>query len=209
MTLEQPQILQQTHFTGSAASPHQFPPDIGAEIAFVGRSNAGKSSAINRIAMQSRLARTSKTPGRTQLINFFQIQDYPWRVVDLPGYGFAKVPKAMKQSWEKLIDLYLRQRSSLQGLFLIMDIRHPMQDFDKLILTWADQTDLKCHILLTKADKFKFGRAKSILLDVQKQTSQLTGVSCQIFSSNTDIGWEFARYTMLTWYGETPDTPLD
>ncbi len=192
-------ILQQTRFLFSAAKTSQFASDSGTEVAFAGRSNAGKSSAINRIASQSKLAKTSKTPGRTQLINFFQVADCNWRLVDLPGYGYAKVPVSMKHAWQDLIDAYLRERHSLQGIFLIMDIRHPLTEFDVTILDWVAQSGLKCHILLSKADKLKHGPAKSTLLGVQRALEVYPDASAQLFSATTDIGWERAREQLLAW----------
>ena len=203
MTLTNTHILQQTRFLFSAAKATQFAEDAGVEVAFAGRSNAGKSSAINRIARQTKLAKTSKTPGRTQLINFFQVADNNWRLVDLPGYGYAKVPLAMKQSWQKLIDAYLRERQCLQGIFLIMDIRHPLTEFDQTILKWTKQSHLKCHILLSKTDKLKYGPAKSTLLGVQRELSAFPDASAQLFSASTDNGWDEAREKLLTWLSTT------
>ena len=137
----------------------QCPNDDGCEIAFAGRSNAGKSSAINTLTRNKGLARTSKTPGRTQLINFFQL-DEGKRLVDLPGYGYAKVPIAMKRKWDKHLAEYLQLRQSLAGLILLMDIRHPLQEFDLQMLNWAAQAGLPVHILLTKSDKLKRGPAR-------------------------------------------------
>lgn len=152
----------------SAPSIKECPEDSGCEVAFAGRSNAGKSSAINALTNNKKTARTSKTPGRTQLINFFTLDDN-CRLVDLPGYGYAKVPKAMKQKWDKNLAVYLRERKSLMGLVLLMDIRHPLQDYDRQMLNWCTEAGMPVHILLTKADKMKRGAAKNILLKVQKK----------------------------------------
>jgi GTP-binding protein len=141
---------------------------VGAEVAFAGRSNAGKSSAINALTRNSKLARTSRTPGRTQLINFFTVDEHI-RLVDLPGYGFAKVPLKVKQEWNKQLEQYLRLRQSLNGLVLLMDIRHPLKDYDRQMIEWAVVTEMRVHILLTKSDKLKRGPAKSTLLTVQKE----------------------------------------
>ena len=147
-------------FLTSAPSIKQCPADTGREIAFAGRSNAGKSSAINTLTRTKGLARTSKTPCRTQLINFFEL-GADRRLVDLPGYGYAKVPIAMKREWDKHLAEYLQMRQSIAGLVLLMDIRHPLQEFDQQMLNWAAQAGLPVHILLTKADKLKRGpRAK-------------------------------------------------
>ncbi len=150
-------------FTQSAPSIRQCPGDSGAEVAFAGRSNAGKSSAINTLCQNHKLARTSKTPGRTQLINFFALNDEQ-RLVDLPGYGFAKVPLATKKEWDKNLSQYLYERQSLVGLVLLMDIRQPMKEFDTMMLNWAVEREMPVRILLTKADKLKKGPAKSTQL---------------------------------------------
>jgi len=179
-------------FLTSAHNASQFPSDVGLEVAFAGRSNAGKSSAINIIADQKKLAKTSKTPGRTQLINYFSISDH-LRLVDLPGYGYAKVPIAVKNSWEKNIDTYLRNRLSLSGIVIIMDIRHPLTDFDKQMIGWLGETNLRAHILLTKADKLRFGAAKNGLLQVRKSLKTLPNITIQLFSSKSKLGLNEAR----------------
>lgn len=199
MTTERQNPFQQTKFLTSAAGLKQCPNDMGREIAFAGRSNAGKSSAINAIAQQKKLAKTSKTPGRTQLLNFFQVQSDDSRIVDLPGYGFAKVPLAQKRNWEQFIDDYLRNRDSLHGLFLIMDIRHPLTDFDNMILNWTGQCQLNTHILLTKSDKLKFGPAKATLLKVGQALKEYSHVSTQLFSATDHRGVEDARIRLASW----------
>ncbi len=191
--------FQGSTFITSAAKLSQCLIDEGLEVAFAGRSNAGKSSAINAIAQHGKLAKTSKTPGRTQLINFFSTVSEQQRIVDLPGYGYAKVPLAVKRQWENFIDAYLRERSSLQGLFLIMDIRHPLTDFDSMILSWSKQSQLRVHILLTKADKLKFGAAKSTLLKVQRDLKDLDHVSVQLFSATQKMGLDEARDKLSEW----------
>ena len=145
-----------TQFLISAPTVWQCPEDVGREVAFAGRSNAGKSSAINTLTNNSKLARTSKTPGRTQLLNFFSLTEN-CRLVDLPGYGFAKVPKAMKQAWDRNLAEYLQQRRSLKGLVMLMDIRHPLQEYDWQMIGWATQSAMPVHLLLTKADKLNNG----------------------------------------------------
>lgn len=190
---------QQTRFLTSAAHLKQCPSDEGLEIAFAGRSNAGKSSAINAITQQNKLAKTSKTPGRTQLLNFFQVDSEQHRLVDLPGYGYAKVPLAQKKKWESYIDAYLRNRQSLCGLFLIMDIRHPLTEFDHMILDWTRECQLPTHILLTKADKLKFGPAKSTLLKVQRSLEAFPLCSAQLFSGTRAMGVEEARDQLTDW----------
>lgn len=173
-----------TQFVKSAAKLSQCPTEIEREVAFAGRSNAGKSSALNRLTGNKKLARTSKTPGRTQLINYFQIADKPLALVDLPGYGFAKVPLAVKNEWQKELGNYLQKRDALVGLVLLMDIRHPLKEFDTAMVDWAEKAKMPVHILLTKADKLKRGPAQSALLQVRKAMKQVkTPVSVQTFSS--------------------------
>lgn len=175
--------FNQALFLTSASKLSQCPEDEGAEVAFAGRSNAGKSSAINTLTGIKKLARTSKTPGRTQLLNFFSLTEQQ-RLVDLPGYGFAKVPIELKLRWQKSMDKYLRQRRSLKGLVLVMDIRRPLQEFDQMMLDWAQAREMPVHILLTKADKFKRGPAKSQLLSVRKQLADAGCLATvQLFSS--------------------------
>jgi len=177
-------------FILSAAKPAQFLEDIGAEVAFVGRSNSGKSSALNALTRRKNLAKTSKTPGRTQLINFFEL-DEMHRIVDLPGYGYAKVPRGQKNSWQILIDQYLRSRQSLKVIVLLMDIRHPMRDFDLRVFEWAGQVNIPIHILLTKADKFSRGAGINEFQKVKKALKQCTGqISIQLFSAVKPIGRE-------------------
>lgn len=172
-------------FLQSAAKLSQCPTQIVAEVAFAGRSNAGKSSAINTLTDNKKLARTSKTPGRTQLINYFSL-DSERCLVDLPGYGYAKVPLAMKKEWDKNLSDYLQRREGLRGLVLLMDIRHPMQEFDTMMLNWAIEGEMPVHILLTKSDKLKKGAAKNTLLAVTKHLKEANVddlVSVQLFSA--------------------------
>ena len=151
----------------SAWQPHQFPADEGAEVAFAGRSNAGKSSALNAIAGRKDLARTSKTPGRTQLINFFAL-DGAQRLVDLPGYGYAKVPERIREHWQELLTRYVEARASLVGLVIVMDSRRPLTDFDVQMLDWSrSATALPAHVLLTKADKLSRGESSTVLKQVR------------------------------------------
>ena len=178
--------FQAATFTTSAPSLKQCPDDTGCEVAFAGRSNAGKSSAINTLTRIRGLARISKTPGRTQMINFFAVGEGR-RLVDLPGYGYAKVPIAMKIQWDKHLAEYLQERNSLGGLILLMDIRHPLQDYDQQMLNWAAQAGLPVHVLLTKSDKLKRGPAKNMLMTVEKRLRDMdparTLLSVQTFSS--------------------------
>lgn len=175
--------FQKARFITSAPSLKQCPDDTGVEVAFAGRSNAGKSSALNTLAQQNKLARTSKTPGRTQLINFFEIQP-GIRIVDLPGYGFAKVPDRMKREWQKNMSEYLEQRQSLKALVLVMDIRHPLTEFDIMMCDWALDVEMPVHILLTKSDKLKRGPAQSTRLKVKKAMERMGDLlTVQTFSS--------------------------
>ncbi len=185
----------------SAPSLSHCPEDSGAEVAFAGRSNAGKSSAINRLTDNSKLARTSKTPGRTQLLNFFTLDEGGHqRLVDLPGYGFAKVPLAVKKAWEKNLESYLQHRQSLRGLVLLMDSRHPLTDFDTTMLDWAGQSAMPVRILLTKCDKLSRGAAGNVLLTVRKQL-QARGalISAQLFSATKGDGLEDLQDQLDIW----------
>jgi GTP-binding protein len=184
--------FQKTTFIKSVAKLIQLPEDEGFEIAFAGRSNAGKSTALNVITGVKNLARTSKTPGRTQLINLFQLTETV-RLVDLPGYGYAKVPLSMKKDWDKLLSSYLQSRESLQGLCLVMDSRHPLKDFDIHILDWALSANLPTHILLSKADKLN-KTEKIKLLDVMKKNINDSGlITYQLFSALKNEGIVDAR----------------
>ena len=179
--------FQNANFLTSSAKCTQFPEDEGIEVAFAGRSNAGKSSTINLLTNQKRLAKTSKTPGRTQLINFFTLDEMR-RLVDLPGYGYAKVSASMRNEWAKLIDGYLSNRQCLRGVVLVMDIRHPLREFDLQMLEWAKQSGLRLHMLLNKADKFKRGEQNKTLFHVQKVIADYEGVSVQLLSTTKRIG---------------------
>ncbi len=175
-------------FLISAPKLKLCPPDTGSEVAFAGRSNAGKSSALNALTGSNKLARTSKTPGRTQLINFFSITEEA-RLVDLPGYGFAKVPETMKREWQKHMDEYLSDRRCLKGLVLLMDIRHPLKEFDQMLLEWGRMSGMPVHVLLTKADKLKSGASKRELNLIQNKLRELGGeVSVQLFSAPKKTG---------------------
>ncbi|MDH4056990.1 MAG: ribosome biogenesis GTP-binding protein YihA/YsxC [Gammaproteobacteria bacterium] len=180
----------EAQFIKSANALSQFVPDSGAEVAVAGRSNAGKSSAINVIVNQRQFARTSKTPGRTQLVNFFSLRD-DQRLIDLPGYGFAKVPTRTRAHWRDLIADYFETRKSLRGLFLIIDIRRQITDFDQLMLKFAEQVSLPTHVLLTKTDKLKRGQAATALLEVRRDLGDIATV--QHFSALTRLGEDEAR----------------
>jgi GTP-binding protein len=177
-------------FIKSANLPKQFVPDEGNEVAFAGRSNAGKSSAINTIVNRRGFAKTSKSPGRTQLVNFFVLRDSQ-RLVDLPGYGYAKVTGSMKDHWRSLMGSYFNERQSLSGLFIVVDIRRSLGDFDWQMVNWGSEVGCPVHILLSKADKLKRGSAKVALLQVEKE---LAGVaSAQLFSSLKKDGVDESR----------------
>jgi len=191
----------QATFVTSAANLAACPPESLAEVAFAGRSNAGKSSAINAITNQTRLARISKTPGRTQLINFFGLAEGRF-LVDLPGYGFAKVPLSVKNKWQEELEKYLRRRQVLCGLILLSDIRHPLKDFDRMMIDWAVQSGLPLHLLLTKSDKLKRGAAQNTLLAVQKELKPFSNVTVQLFSSLKNDGVTEVRAKLDEWLGD-------
>ena len=183
-------------FLTSANARHQFLPDAGEEVAFAGRSNAGKSSAINAIVNRRQFARTSKTPGRTQLVNFFSLGN-DRRLVDLPGYGFAKVSDSMRAHWGKLLTEYFTSRQSLRGLVLVVDIRRGLTAFDEQMIAFA--RDLPVHILLTKADKLKRGQAAKAFLTASKALDGRATV--QLFSATKRDGIEEARTVLDRWLG--------
>ncbi len=195
------QRIQQTEFMMSAPTFQLCPPDVGLEVAFAGRSNAGKSSAINALANQRQLARSSKTPGRTQMINFFSVGNTATRLVDLPGYGYAAVPLEMKKEWQVELEEYLVSRESLAGLVLLTDIRHPLKLFDEQMLHWAKDGELPVHILLTKADKLKYGAAKNALLNTRQRLKKLD-LTCtiQLFSALKKEGIDELAGVMGNWY---------
>lgn len=194
-------------FIISAPTLALCPDDTGAEVAFAGRSNAGKSSAINALTQQNALARTSRTPGRTQLINFFSVMnDESRRLVDLPGYGYAKVPESVKLEWQKHLAEYLRNRYSLRGLVLLMDVRHPLTEFDQMMLSYADQREMPVHILLTKADKLKRGPASAALQKVRSSLKEWEDlVSVQLFSSLKRDGVDTLSQKLNHWLYTPPE----
>jgi GTP-binding protein len=193
--------FQQAAFLQSATTRKTLPAEGGLEIAFAGRSNAGKSSVINRVCSQKSLARTSKTPGRTQLINFFRLPDGHF-LVDLPGYGYAKVPEAIKLEWQKFIESYLTQRNTLRGLVLVMDIRHPLTEYDQALLHWARGRRLPVHILLNKADKLTRGAGANVLLQVRKALDGFGVISVQTFSALNKQGLDECWGILDKWLGK-------
>jgi GTP-binding protein len=191
---------QNTHFITSAPDIRHMPEDEGIEVAFAGRSNAGKSSSLNRLTNQRSLAKTSKTPGRTQLINLFKVTD-GCHIVDLPGYGFAQVPLEMKKKWQKSLGEYLQKRQSLKGLVVLMDIRHPMKDLDQQLIFWAVDSCIPVQVLLTKADKLKSGARKAQVLKIKKDSAGFGGdVSVAAFSSLKGIGVDVLRNKLDEWF---------
>lgn len=210
ITTDYQKIIRQTAFSLSAPTLKLCPPDTGFEVAFAGRSNAGKSSAINTITHQKQLARSSKTPGRTQMINFFNVGSEHSRIVDLPGYGYAQVPEAMKIKWQKELENYLVHRESLTGLILLTDIRHPLKYFDEQMLHWAKDGDLPVHVLLTKADKLKRGAQKTALLQTKKQLQTLDlPFSIQLFSALNKEGLDELADVLGNWLHLGEDLNLD
>ncbi|SBS26920.1 putative GTP-binding protein EngB [Marinomonas spartinae] len=204
-------IFQSAHFIKSAEKLSQCPLDQGIEVAFAGRSNAGKSTALNTLTNQKKLARTSKTPGRTQLINCFGLNLEDRRLIDLPGYGFAKVPIEMKKVWQAHMQDYLMNRRSLAGVILVMDIRHPLKEFDEMMLNWAKANNMRVHVLLTKSDKLKRGPAKSAKLQVER-TLKERGVdgSAQTFSALSGDGVDDLRIKLADWlvFDNLDDIPI-
>jgi len=186
--------FSQGRFLISAAAPGQFPPDRGAEVAFVGRSNSGKSSAINAITRRHGLARTSKTPGRTRLLNFFEVQPER-RIVDLPGYGYATGPESERRTWGPLIEA-LRHRQSLRGLFMIVDSRRGLMEGDVAVLEWACEP-LRVHVLLSKADKLNRSESAQVLQDTRAALG--TRASVQLFSAVAKTGVDEAQRTLGDW----------
>ncbi len=182
-------------FIKSANAREQFVADAGAEVAVAGRSNAGKSSAINVIVNRRQFARTSKTPGRTQLVNFFSLREGR-RLVDLPGYGFARVSDRVREHWGELLSDYFQERRSLGGLLLVVDIRRRLQDYDRQMMAFAEEVDLPIHILLTKSDKLKRGQAATALLEVRREIGDRAGV--QLFSAHSRQGEDEARAVLET-----------
>lgn len=199
--------FNQAQFLLSCAGLEQLPRDEQPEVAFAGRSNAGKSSALNALCTHKQLARVSKTPGRTQLINLFEIPGIG-RFADLPGYGYAEVPAAMRRGWGKLIGSYVEVRTNLRGVVLIMDIRHPLTDFDTQLLSWAEASGRPCHILLTKADKLGYGAAKNQMLKVRAALAEdyAQPPSLQLFSSVSRLGMEEAQAEILRLMGHASTT---
>jgi GTP-binding protein len=203
-------LIERAQYLLSAHNARQLPDDGGHEVAFAGRSNAGKSSALNALTRQNGLARVSKTPGRTQQLVFFQIQPECY-LVDLPGYGYAKVPQDLQAHWQAFIDRYFRTREALRGLVVVMDIRHPLKDYDLQMLGYAVNRGLPAHALLTKADKLGRGQQAQALQKVRKELTSRFGdsVSVQTFSGESRQGVEELRGIVGDWLELTPPVQAD
>ena len=191
-------LFKQAVFSRSVYDLKELPPDDGVEIAFAGRSNAGKSSALNALVNHKRLAFTSKTPGRTQTINFFSLGPRCY-LVDLPGYGYAAVPAKEKRHWGELISTYLQTRASLRGLVLIMDARHPFTALDRQLLSWLAPLHKPAHVLLTKADKLGNQESAATLRAAETEANRYPLCSVQLFSGTTGIGVVAAQKTLAQW----------
>lgn len=197
------QHYRNAKFVLGAHALKQLPPDQGMEVAFAGRSNSGKSSAINKITQQKSLARTSKTPGRTQQINLFQLDDQRF-LVDLPGYGYAKVSEQIKRHWQETMARYLNQRQALRGVILTMDVRHPLTEYDRQMLEWCRHGEMPTHILLTKADKLSRGAAAKTLNAVRHQLKAMfgeySGITVQLFSAMKGVGLDECYARLDAWF---------
>jgi GTP-binding protein len=202
-------VYHQAKFINSAPQLKDAPSDAGLEVAFAGRSNAGKSSAINALTRQKALARISKTPGRTQMLNFFQFAEGK-KFVDLPGYGYARVPLAVKEKWHRMMEDYLSQRKALCGIVLVMDVRHPLTEFDWQMISWCEHNVLPLHIILTKADKLAYGAAKNTLLKVQNELAAVNfPLSLQLFSAVKKSGVDEIHQVLDQWFNPLAETEAD
>ena len=200
-------LFRNAQFEISVAKPNGLPPPAGPEVAFAGRSNAGKSSAINTLCDHVRLSFVSKTPGRTQLINFFRLRNGAV-LVDLPGYGYAEVPEAIRLQWQRLLEDYLTRRPNLVGLVLIMDSRHPLKDRDRVMIGWFAPSGRPIHVLLTKSDKLTRSEQAATLAAVRKELAPLgEQVTVQLFSSLKKTGIEEAERVVGSWLS-VPDEEL-
>lgn len=198
--MEMSNIFSNSRFLISAYKLSQLPDDTGTEVAFAGRSNAGKSTTINALTNHKGLAKVSKTPGRTQLFNCFEF-DSNKRLVDLPGYGYAKVPEKIRLHWHHEINRYLLQRQSLIGIVLIMDIRHPMKTFDQQMIEWSAQSGLHTHVMLNKADKLSHNQTNQTLKSIRKTLTKIApNVSIQSFSALRKQGTKELSATLLQWF---------
>ena len=195
-----PLDFRKTKFITSAPNIKALPSDLGSEIAFAGRSNSGKSSALNAICDQNRLAKTSRTPGRTRLINLFEVAPH-CSLVDLPGYGYAAVPDSMKREWQRSMSEYLQKRNALRGIVVTMDIRHPLKDHDRLIIDWSLAANLPALILLTKADKLSASQRAKAIKDLKYDLMEFGGNFTIIaFSALRKIGIDETRAVLRQWF---------
>lgn len=195
--------FREATFMLSVARLSQCPPDEGREVAFAGRSNAGKSSALNALCSRTKLARTSNTPGRTQQLNFFAV-DAGHRLVDLPGYGFAKVAKELRAEWGTLVENYLERRLSLAGVILLMDSRHPLKPQDRMLIDWVSTMKRPLCVLLTKADKLSRSEAARTLAAVRRELDGTPDTRVQLFSAVSGQGVAEARAVLCDWLGLEP-----
>jgi GTP-binding protein len=192
-------MLQQTTFIKSAAAWKDLPPEGGKEIAFAGRSNSGKSSTLNVLCTQRKLARTSRTPGRTTLLNFFQVEENRW-LVDLPGYGFARASAKLQETWTEFVSRYLSTRNSLNGVVLIMDIRHPLTPLDRQVLEWLVPLNIPIHILLNKADKLGYGAQQKTFFQVKTELEKMSdSIGLQTFSAHTRLNLDVLQNVVENW----------
>ena len=201
---DQPTPFDRARYLLAAHQPRQLPPDGGFEVAFAGRSNAGKSSALNALCRQGALARVSKTPGRTQQLVYFELPQFEQRyLVDLPGYGYAKVPQELQAHWQAFIHTWFRKREGLRGLVVVMDIRHPLKDYDRQMLGYAMERGIPAHALLTKADKLSRGAAANTVQAVRMELARSfgEGIGVQAFSAEAKTGVEQARDVVSGWLG--------
>lgn len=185
-------------FECSAQGPADAPAEAGPEVAFAGRSNAGKSSVLNRLTNQRGLARTSRTPGRTQLLNFFRLPNDA-RLVDLPGYGYAKANRETRNAWQQQVEGYLASRALLTGVVLVMDIRHPFQPFDEQMLAWAQAADMRMLVLLNKSDKLGFGAASAALQKARNRLAEHPAATPILFSALRGQGTDTVLTTLRGW----------
>ena len=194
--------FQRARYLLAAHTPRQLPPDEGAEVAFAGRSNAGKSSALNALCQQNALARVSKTPGRTQQLVYFELPPHEGKyLVDLPGYGYAKVPLELREHWQAFIDAWFASRAALRGLVVVMDIRHPLKDYDRQMIGYAVSRGLPAHALLTKADKLSRGAAGNVVQAVRRQLAAqyADSIGVQAFSAESKAGVDELRAVVAGW----------
>lgn len=202
MPMAAPNPFARAQYLLAAHNHRQLPPDGGFEVAFAGRSNAGKSSALNALCQQNALARVSKTPGRTQQLVFFGLPPHENKyLVDLPGYGYAKVPQDLQAHWQAFLEGYFGSRDALRGLVVVMDVRHPLKEYDRQMLGYAMRRGLPAHVILTKADKLGRGAAGNTLQAVRMELARsfADSVSVQLFSGESKQGVDELRAVVAGW----------